>query len=152
EDYRGRLSRDRHRYDGTRREIQDALARFPDSRELWSALGRIEANVNLYEEATRSFDEAARCYPTQPHTRLAAAVIRVARIAHGDTSEKLRLDAIHECRAALACAFTSRLDRVHLTDEEVAAAQGFLVSLGAAPDAPDRREPEPPLARLQPSR
>lgn len=147
EEYHGRLSRDAHRIDGTRAIIVDALRQFPSSRELWAALGRHDAGSNFLDKATVAFDEAVRCYPTQPHTRLDAAVVRMVRIARGEPHEKLRAEAIHELDAALRCAYASRLERVHLTDEEIAAAQGFLVALGAPPSPPGRAEPGPPLPR-----
>ncbi len=144
EEYHGRLSRDAHRLDGTRLIIKDALAQFPNSRELWGALGRLEAEVNIFDRATEAFDEAARCYPTQPHTRLDAGVIRCVRIVRGEKDETLRPIAIRELRAALACAHACRLERVHLTEREVVTAQGLLVALGAAPRPPGAEEPEPP--------
>ncbi len=147
EEAHGRLTHDPHWYEGSLLELKTALERYPDSRELWSYRGRLEGDANVLPEATRCFDEAARCYPTSPVARLGAATVRVMRIVKGETDEKLRQDAVHELRAALACAYSSRLDRLHLTDAQVAAAQGLLVSLGEAPVAPGKGEPEPPIGR-----
>jgi hypothetical protein len=144
------LTRDAHRLDGIRAELAAALVRYPYSRELWTYLGRLEGAANLLDAATGSMDEAARCYPTAPAARLASGAIRVQRIVKGDTDEKLRADAVHELRAALACASASRLERLHLTAAQVAAAQGLLVSLGEAPDAPGTGEPERPIAARAP--
>jgi hypothetical protein len=146
----GRLEHDdtlnrRNRLDGIRKELADALVHFPHSRELWHALGRLQADANLFADATASFDAAARCYPTNPHGRLDAAVVRVARIAAGEPGEKLRDDALHELHAALVGARTSRLERLHLSDAEIAAARGFQIALGVAPEWPRGEEPEPPV-------
>jgi hypothetical protein len=147
EEAHGRLTHDPHWYEGSLLELKAALERYPDSRELWSYRGRLEGDANMLPEATRCFDEAARCYPTSPATRLGAATIRVMRIVKGEKDESLRADAVHELHAALACAYASRLDRLHLTDAQVAAAHGLLVSLGEAPIEPGRGEPEPPIGR-----
>ncbi len=146
EEVHGRKTRDMARFVGIRAILEDALRQYPRSWALLGALARHQADANLREEATRTFDLAAANYPTNPKVRLDAAVIRVWRIVCGEPPEKLTQEAVHELRAALACARTSRLDRLHLSEAEIAAARGLLIALGEAPAEAGKGEPEPALA------
>jgi tetratricopeptide (TPR) repeat protein len=135
------------RLEAARRELREGTRLYPFSYGLQAELGRRLAGISDWTGAIAAYDAAARLAPTDPRARLDAGVVRVERSLAAPAQGGAPLDdadrarAIADLEAALRCALASRLERVHLSREEIAAAQGLLTSLGAAPRVPEAQEP-----------
>jgi O-antigen ligase len=111
--------------------LDRALLRRPDAFELWTELGarlRARGDAGSLRRATDAFDRAAALYPTDPHRRLEAGLVRVERRAKGDDAASAA-EARRELEAALDLARVARITKLHLSDDEIARARAALLDL-----------------------